>query len=200
MQIKVEILQEAGYHEALYGLSLNKLQPITNMPRVAENLSKANKGSHRKFMRQIQIWMKVTAPLYLWQQIDTYKIGTVRQSSSIMNNAKDHVDYYDETPMEVIALHRKYLNLYLEGIITLGDYRTCVPSGLMSTSVLSLNYEVVTSMLHDRKSHKLFAWREFLETMIPQLQHPELLGVGEPTGAVDESEDTRTDSEENSYP
>lgn len=35
----VEKLREAGFYEAMLGLSLNKNQPIGNMPAVAERLA-----------------------------------------------------------------------------------------------------------------------------------------------------------------
>ena len=40
---------------------------------------------HRKFLRQIFISMDVTAPLYWWKEFDTYKVGTVANSTSTMH-------------------------------------------------------------------------------------------------------------------
>lgn len=40
---------------------------------------------HRKFMRMIVVYMDVTAPLYLWKEFDTYKVGTVANSCSTMH-------------------------------------------------------------------------------------------------------------------
>lgn len=47
-------------------------------------LSKAG-TDHRKFMRMITVYVDVTAPLYLWAELDTYKVGTVRNSCSFMH-------------------------------------------------------------------------------------------------------------------
>ena len=45
-----------------------------------------NAGSDdRKFMRQIVIYVDITAPLYWWKEFDTYKIGTVANSCSTMH-------------------------------------------------------------------------------------------------------------------
>lgn len=45
-----------------------------------------NAGSdHRKFMRQIIVYVDITAPLYWWKEFDTYKVGTVSNSCSTMH-------------------------------------------------------------------------------------------------------------------
>ena len=40
---------------------------------------------HRKFMRQIIVYVDITAPLYWWKEFDTYKVGTVANSCSTMH-------------------------------------------------------------------------------------------------------------------
>ena len=40
---------------------------------------------HSKFMRMINVTMDITAPLYLWKEWDTYKVGTVANSCSTMH-------------------------------------------------------------------------------------------------------------------
>lgn len=40
---------------------------------------------HRKFLRQIFVSVDITAPLYLWKEFDTYKVGTVANSTSTMH-------------------------------------------------------------------------------------------------------------------
>ncbi|MCQ2587946.1 MAG: hypothetical protein MJ174_07510 [Treponema sp.] len=42
-------------------------------------------SEHRKFMRQIFVSVDITAPLYWWKEFDTYKIGTVANSTSTMH-------------------------------------------------------------------------------------------------------------------
>lgn len=46
----------------------------------------ANAGTdHRKFMRMLPVYVRITAPLYWWKEFDTYKIGTVANSCSTMH-------------------------------------------------------------------------------------------------------------------
>lgn len=40
---------------------------------------------HRKFMRMITVTVDITAPIYLFKELDTYKVGTVRNSTSTMH-------------------------------------------------------------------------------------------------------------------
>ena len=42
-------------------------------------------SEHRKFLRQIQVSVDITAPLYLWKELDTYKVGTTANSTSTMH-------------------------------------------------------------------------------------------------------------------
>ena len=52
--------------------------------KLAQDLIKAG-SEHRKFMRQIFVSVDITAPLYWWKEFDTYKVGTVANSTSTMN-------------------------------------------------------------------------------------------------------------------
>lgn len=42
-------------------------------------------SEHRKFLRQIMVSVDITAPLYWWKEFDTYKVGTVANSTSTMH-------------------------------------------------------------------------------------------------------------------
>ena len=49
-----------------------------------QKLSKAG-TDHRKFMRMMPVYVRITAPLYWWKEFDTYKVGTVANSCSTMH-------------------------------------------------------------------------------------------------------------------
>lgn len=40
---------------------------------------------HAKFRRMLPVWVTITAPLYFWNDFDTYKIGTVSNGCSTMH-------------------------------------------------------------------------------------------------------------------
>ena len=52
--------------------------------KLAQSLITAG-SEHRKFMRQIFVSVDITAPLYWWKEFDTYKVGTVANSTSTMH-------------------------------------------------------------------------------------------------------------------
>ena len=51
---------------------------------LAKRLCKAG-TDHRKFIRQIFVSVDLTAPIYWWKEFDTYKVGTVANSTSTMH-------------------------------------------------------------------------------------------------------------------
>ena len=69
----------------------NDFNPIMEQLYIGENdhslmqrLSNAG-TEHRKYMRMMPVYARITAPLYWWAEMDTYKIGTVRNSCSFMH-------------------------------------------------------------------------------------------------------------------
>lgn len=42
-------------------------------------------SEHRKFLRQIFVSVDITAPIYWWKEFDTYKVGTVANSTGTMH-------------------------------------------------------------------------------------------------------------------
>ncbi|MBR2312547.1 MAG: hypothetical protein IKA46_04585, partial [Clostridia bacterium] len=51
---------------------------------LAKNLAHAG-SDHRKYLRQVFVSVDITAPLYWWKEFDTYKVGTVANSTSTMH-------------------------------------------------------------------------------------------------------------------
>ena len=50
----------------------------------------ANAGTdHRKFMRMMPVYVRITAPLYWWKEFDTYKVSTVSNSCSTMHKIQE---------------------------------------------------------------------------------------------------------------
>ena len=75
--------------------------------RLAQNLIRAG-SEHRKFMRQIFVSVDITAPLYFWKELDTYKVATTANSTSTMHTIQNKEinfnlfelgDYHSELPL-----------------------------------------------------------------------------------------------------
>ena len=73
----------------------------------------SNAGTdHRKFMRMMPVYVRITAPLYWWKEFDTYKVGTVANSCSTMHKIQEKeftledfsIDQLCEISSEDIAL------------------------------------------------------------------------------------------------
>lgn len=74
---------------------------------------------HRKFMRMIEVYVDITAPLYWWKEFDTYKVGTVANSCSTMHKiaAKEFTleDFSHEHLLDVTT-SKDNGSVYLDGI------------------------------------------------------------------------------------
>lgn len=71
-------------YEEHFGYSISKYTIGAKDLALAQTLIKAG-SEHRKFMRQILVSVDITAPLYWWKEFDTYKVGTVANSTSTMH-------------------------------------------------------------------------------------------------------------------
>jgi hypothetical protein len=147
----------------------------------------AGGSEHRKFLRQIMVTVDITAPLYWWKEFDTYKVGTVANSTSTMHKLTSkpitldcfEIDDYDPhdldipldgmdgTLVEVSALVQVILdgceNLRKKYLET-NDKRywkelvRWLPEGWLQTRTVTMNYENLLSMVHQREHHKLTEW------------------------------------------
>lgn len=64
--------------------SYSLLELGTNDLDLMKRLRKAG-TDHRKYLRMITVYVDITAPLYWWSEFDTYKVGTVANSTSKMH-------------------------------------------------------------------------------------------------------------------
>lgn len=64
--------------------SLDNIEIGSNDLSLMQRLSNAG-TEHRKYMRMMPVYVRITAPLYWWKEFDTYKVGTVANSCSTMH-------------------------------------------------------------------------------------------------------------------
>ena len=146
---------------------------------------------HRKFMRMMPVYVRITAPLYWWKEFDTYKVGTVANSCSTMHKiaAKEFTvdDFSTEHLISDSNVMMKttcdLLNQYREKYIKTKDKKywlqmiQLLPSSYNQTRNIMLNYEVLANIYKSRKDHKLDEWREFCK-WIESIPYSELI-IGE---------------------
>ena len=171
--MKVTILREAGYEEALLGLSLSYGQPVEEMPQVASILYRKD-DSESKFLRQICIWLDITAPRYWWQQMDTYHVGKTQQSESTMHTLTKRKlaqsDFSQPISHEILGI----VNLWIER----GDWERAklnLPEGFLQRRVLCVSYQTIRRIIKQRHSHKLWEWQVFTNAILDQIEHKEFL-------------------------
>lgn len=150
---------------------------------------------HRKYLRMITVYVDITAPLYHWKEIDTYKVGTVADSCSTMHKimAKpfeisdfscEHLTSYSMKHLEDLVI---YLNLMRDTYLTLKDDNPeaakevwwqviqLLPSSYNQKRTVLLNYEVLNNMCRSRKNHKLDEWSIGFMNWIKTLPYAEEL-------------------------
>lgn len=65
----------------------------------------SNAGTeHRKYMRTMPVYVRITAPLYWWKEFDTYKIGTVANSCSTMHKIAEKEFTLDDFSCEHLGV------------------------------------------------------------------------------------------------
>lgn len=170
---------------------------------LAQRLIKAG-NEHRKFMRQIFVSVDIAAPLYWWKEFDTYKVGTVANSTSTMHklattpitldcfeiddydrnlsladNPKDdnelnHISAFEE---DVIMVLENLRQKYLET----KDKRywkeliRFLPESWLQKRTITMNYENIRNMYFQRKNHKLTEWSESFIKWVESLPYAEEL-------------------------
>lgn len=129
-------------------------------------------SDHRKFIRQIFVSVDITAPLYWWKEYDTYKVGTVANSTSTMHRI--HSRPFGEDDFSVDRLtgesRKRFLDYmaYLESVrlryvetkdkADWYDLIQLLPSSYNQMRTCSLNYENLVNIYYARKNHKLDEW------------------------------------------
>lgn len=129
---------------------------------------------HRKFMRQIFVSVDITAPIYWWKEFDTYKVGTVANSTSTMHKLASQpitrecfeIDDLDEEIFAeyeietIINICEKLRVKYLENKDKKywKELVRWLPEGWNQTRTVTMNYENLRTIYFQRRAHKLNEW------------------------------------------
>ena len=164
----------------------------------------SNAGTeHRKYMRMMPVYVRITAPLYWWKEFDTYKVGTVANSCSTMHKiAEKEFTLEDFSCEHLSTVSLNYLRNCIEHLNFIRDVYNedksnkgawwqmiqLLPSGYNQTRNVMLNYEVLANIYRQRKDHKLDEWREFCQ-WIESLPYAELVTGAEETKIYADNEE-----------
>ena len=134
---------------------------------------------HAKYRRMITVTVDITAPLYWWKEFDTYKVGTVANSCSTMHKiqAKEFtVDDFSHEHLMSGALFElgriiDVINDARAEYVKDGQHKKAywwqmiqlLPTSYNQKRTVQLNYQVLKTMYHARKNHKLNEWHDFCD-------------------------------------
>ena len=174
--MQITIRKEAGYEEALLGLSLNRKKDPQTMHKVLTHLAPKDKG-HNKVLRFMSVWLDIKAPMYFWTQFDTYKVGVSTSSESTMNTLLDRPLVQEDFQYPIPQDYLKYLNMLVTTPnISLEFVKSLLPAGFLQRRIICTNYQALKAMIDQRKKHKLLLWKEFCSAVMEQVSLPEFLG------------------------
>lgn len=208
--LEVKITDIAGFEQAIKGMRnpLNSWGKMDSYFMGDDGVSIGEKDldlmrrlyqagpEHRKYMRMIEVWMDITAPLYWWKEFDTYKIGTIANSCSTMHKIADkefgfddfsceHMNDVYECPVVELGEQRVVMNsrdaLSID-IQVLNFYRALynqtkdknywwqliqhLPSSYNQKRTVMVNYEVCDRIIWQRENHKLDEWHVLCEALL----------------------------------
>ena len=177
-----------GYNGKIENTSIGK-----NDLELMQKLIKAG-SEHRKFLRQIFVAVDITAPLYFFKELDTYKVGTVANSTSTMHKLAstpitiDCFEMGDFTPFIdnfKIDLSWRTVVSYLEQLRQryneTKDKRywkeliRLLPESWLQKRTITMNYENILNMYRQRKNHKLTEWSKSFCDWVKTLPYAEEL-------------------------
>jgi len=128
---------------------------------------------HRKFLRQIEIWFDITIPRYVWVELDTYKVSTVRNSCSTMHKLGTRDLTQDDFELPITNSLLDILNSYgrdfraakvAKNTVHMNQirraYKATLPEGFLQKATYTMNYETALSMFFQRRHHRLPEWKE----------------------------------------
>ncbi|MGI5927773.1 MAG: hypothetical protein ACOX8A_11460 [Thermacetogeniaceae bacterium] len=149
-------------------------------------------SEHRKFLRQIFVTVDITAPRYWFAEFDTYKVGATANSTSTMHTLAKKPITIDMFEIDSNKTEDAYWNIVINHLEDLRQkynstknykwfrlLKQSLPEGFKQKRTVSLNYEVLRSMFHQRKNHKLIEWREDFANWVKSLPYSEFITTAE---------------------
>ena len=152
---------------------------------------------HSKFLRDIIVWVDITGPLYFWTELDTYKVGTVRNSCSTMHKLTSKVKAVDgdeltdskiyelfcvdDDPLVLdhirttwTLMHDYYVHSMDEENVKLRKLKQLLPDSYRMQATYMCSYATIRNINKWRATHRLpewsVDWMEWVKTL-PYAEH-----------------------------
>jgi len=131
-------------------------------------------NEHSKFMRMIHIQVDISAPRYIWSELDTYHYNT-KNSESTMHRLLNNPE---PITMDMFEIDKRNHRVMVQVIDVLEDMRTAyrntnngleqldllqmakkiLPEGFIQMRTVDTNYAEIRNMYFQRKNHRLPEW------------------------------------------
>ena len=164
---------------------------------------------HAKFMRQIFVSVDITAPLYWWKEFDTYKVGTVANSTSTMHKlastpiTREVFDFIDNSDDLIVDQGKSIcgeweyvFSDYIEDIVDMCEnlrvkfnetgesayWKALIqilPSAFLQTRTVTMSYANLRNIYFQRRNHKLKEWHQFCDWLTTLPYARDLITIGE---------------------
>ena len=172
-------------YESWHDMSGGKYEIGPNDHSLMQRLSNAG-TDHRKFMRMLPVYVRITAPLYWWKEFDTYKIGTVANSCSTMHKIHSSdltlqdfsTEHLSKTNLIVVDMVIDAINNARQDFLQNHDkidwwqMIQLLPSSYNQKRTVMMNYEVIARIIEQRSHHKLDEWHQLIDVLggLPYMQ------------------------------
>lgn len=115
-----------------------------------------NGDEHAKVMRGVVVWARITAPVYMWAEIETYRAGHER----LCSESTMHID--------------------CKGLVgeELQKAKSEIPMGKELTKIDMFSYQALRNICRQRANHRLPEWHEFIDWVHTLPLAEELIFVG----------------------
>lgn len=197
--ITLETLEIGGVSPAIRGArnpmnswDMSDYDPETdhigaNDKKLLRSLAEAG-TDHGKYLRMIVVWVDITAPLYWYKEMDTYRMGVEKNSCSTMHKihskpfAMGDFSYenLDMNGLAILQLIVGKLETYRQMFLGNRDKKPwwniiqLLPSSYNQRRTYMISYAALRAMYHARKNHKLDEWHVFCD-WIKTLPHSYLI-------------------------
>lgn len=185
MQIKL-LEGPMGLESSLLGLGLNYFltssyscwadvpaEEQERIKRVACNLAPKG-GSEAKWTRAVYYTWSIRAPRFWWQEMDTYKVGTVAQSESSMRvlamcrsfQPSDFEGEVDGWTMSKLNILLDCLRANPKATDLLLQIKGRLPESFLQRRVWSCSLAVMQNVHRQRRNHRLPMWHRVCESFV----------------------------------
>lgn len=184
--MEVKVLEECGRDHALRGMAYSYKDRATevdewwNLQRgKAEKrapLLAPKDGGHNKFLESVIVYLDIEAPRAFWQEFDTYRVGTTKQSESTMHTLAKRGPLPEDFEDGIHPIMFDAFCMVYERVKNdITQLKENLPEGFLQRRVVCTNYKTLRNILHQREGHRYKRWAQFESAVISQLQHPEYL-------------------------